>query len=137
MYRAQYAQKTAVQIYLSQQPRSAVVEMILAEGAPPEQAEELAKKYYLDYLFLRQTESQRQRKQAGMYRLIGLVFILGSFVLSCLTYLLLDDEQGSFIGYYGLLAFGMLALGKGLLDKRQAETTLQQLQEQQNSTNLI
>jgi hypothetical protein len=133
MYRAQYAQKTAVHMYFAQQPVTAVVEMIIAEGAEPEQAKELAKTYYLDYAFLRRTASLRQHKQAGMYRTIGLVFVLGSFVLSSLTYLLFDDEQGSFIAYYGLLAFGVLALGKGMLDKRQAEAQLQQLQEQESA----
>lgn len=129
MYRAKYAQQAAVRMYYNQESVEAVVQMVVAEGATPEEAEGLARKYYASYLFVRTTASQAKRKTANMLIPIGAVVAVGSVVLSCLMYLLIDDEKGSFIGYYGLLAIGLIALIKGLVDKRQAEVELQQLQE--------
>ena len=103
--------------------------MVVAEGAAPEEAEALAREYYASYLFVRTTASRAKRKTANMLIPIGAVVAAGSVALSCLMYLLIDDEAGSFIGYYGLLAAGLIALFKGVVDKRQAEAELKQVQD--------
>ena len=128
MYREKYAKKAAISLYRQGKPLTDVVQLLVEEGALPEQAPTLAHQYYQTYALLRIEDSKWKRKQASMYRTIGLVFIVGSIALSLLSYLLIDGG-GAFIGYYGVLAFGLLALIKGVLDARTAETELQQAQE--------
>ncbi len=134
MYRAQYAEKAALRMYHEQQPLAAVAQMVVAEGASPEEAAALAREYYAGYLFVRKTGIQAKRKTANMLIPIGAVLAVGSLALSVLMYLIIDDEQGSYISYYGLLAAGLIALTKGLLDKRQAEAELLHLQQQAKSS---
>jgi UDP-N-acetylmuramyl pentapeptide phosphotransferase/UDP-N-acetylglucosamine-1-phosphate transferase len=128
MYREKYAKSTAINLFRQGKPLTEVVQMLVVEGASPEQATPLAHKYYQTYALLRVEDSKRKRKQAGMFKTIGLVFTLGSLVLSILSYLLIDDG-GSFIGYYGVLGFGLLLWLKGVLDTRAAATELQQAQQ--------
>ncbi|MDB5270776.1 MAG: hypothetical protein JWP58_3816 [Hymenobacter sp.] len=116
MYRAKYAQQAAVRMYYDQQPVAAVAQMVVAEGAAPEEAEALAREYYASYLFVRTTASRAKRKTANMLIPIGAVVAAGSVSLSFLMYLLIDDG-------------GLIALFKGVVDKRQAEAELKQVQE--------
>jgi len=133
MYQAKHAQTTAVNMYLMRQPHAAVVKMIVAEGGPPEQADELAREYFADYLFLCTTANQRTQRKAARYRTIGFASVLGGFVLACLTYLASEDGKESLFFNYLLIAFRFLAIGKSLLDERQVEATLLQLQQQERA----
>lgn len=125
MYREKYGRKTALAMYAQAQPRVAIEKMLVEEGASPDQAISLADKYYQSHLLMQIEDARRQQKQAGMYITVGVVFAVGSVVLSCLSYLLIDDG-GSYIAYYGVLAFGVLAIIKGVVDKQRANRTGQQ-----------
>jgi hypothetical protein len=125
MYREKYGRQTAAAMYRVNKPTEEVAQMLLAEGAAPEQAAELAHTYYQQHLSRGIIASKKRLKEARMYQTVGLVLAGSSLFLSFLTYLLLDDG-GSFIGFYGLLAVGLLALTKGRLDKRSAAAALKQ-----------
>jgi hypothetical protein len=125
MYRETYGRQTAAVMYLAQQSALEVSQMLLAEGATPDQAAELAQTYYQQHLFRLELANQKKLKESGMYRLVGIVLIAGSIFLSFLFYLLIDDG-GSFVAYYGAFFSGVLALGKGILDKRHAQAALNQ-----------
>jgi hypothetical protein len=128
MYREKYGKKTALIMYAQEKPRATVENMLVEEGASPEQVPGLAAKYYQTYLLMQIEDGRRQQKQAGMYITVGVVFAVGSIVLSGLSYLLIDDG-GSYVAYYGVLAFGILAIVKGITDKQRAVKVGQQAQQ--------
>jgi hypothetical protein len=125
MYREKYGKKTAASMFAQGHSKAEVERMLVEEGAIPEQVAALATKYYKTHILLRADASRRRQKQAGMFITVGIVFAVGSLLLSALTYLLIDDGQ-SFVAYYGILAFGLMAIVKGVLDKRSALTELNQ-----------
>jgi hypothetical protein len=125
MYREKYGRQTAAAMYQVNKPVAGVAQMLLAEGATAEQAPALAQTYYQQHLSRGILATKKKLKEASMYQIVGVVLAGGSLFLSFLTYLLLDDG-GSFIGFYGLLTVGLLALLKGRLDKRSAEAALKQ-----------
>jgi hypothetical protein len=127
MYRATYAHKTAVKLYSQGKSQAEVENMLRAEGAPDDQVDALARTYFEDYQMLRVEAARAKRKRASQFVTIGAVLVGGGVFLSFMTYLLIDNEEGSFVGFYGVIGAGLFALVKGLLDKRQAEAQLQQL----------
>jgi hypothetical protein len=125
MNRENYGRQTAAGMYLAQKSVLEVSQMLLAEGVAPDQAAELAQTYYQQHLFRRELANKKKLKESGMYRLVGMVLIAGSIFVSFLFYLVIDDGN-SFIAYYGAFFSGLLALGKGIVDKRTAKAALKQ-----------
>lgn len=125
MYRENYGRQTAATMYLAQKPTAEVQQMLVAEGATPEQAEELAQTYYKQHLFRLYQAAKKKVETSRMYQLSGMVLIAASIFLSFVSYVMID-YQGSFIAFYGLAIWGVIALVKGTLDRRNAEQALEQ-----------
>ena len=123
MYREQYGRQTAAAMYQVGRPFEEVAQMLAAEGATAEQAGELADTYYQQYRYRQVIANKKKLKESKIYRLVGLVFVVGSLLLSFLTYLLIGDGQ-SFLVYYGLISIGSIASAKGLLDEKAAKAAL-------------
>ncbi|WP_156176382.1 hypothetical protein [Hymenobacter terrenus] len=87
----------------------------------------LARAYYDDYQTVRLAAARAQRKRADLFLAVGAVLVAASVFLSCMTYLMSDNEEGLFVGFYGLLGLGLFALLKGTVDKHRAKTELQRV----------
>ncbi|RSK24167.1 hypothetical protein [Hymenobacter metallilatus] len=124
MYREKYAQKQAIHLYTIGQSCQQVQEMLLLEGAAPEQAAPLALKYQKLQRLLATEDARKQLKTAGMLRTIGSVFAGGGIMLSLLSLVYLTNHV---VLYYGLIGLGVGLIIKSALDKKAAEKMLQQL----------
>jgi hypothetical protein len=121
MYREKYAQKRAIQLFTAGRGPE-VLPMLLEEGAAPDQAEQLALQYQTMQRLLAAEDARKKRKAAQMLITIGAVFMVGSVVLSLLSWLFLD---GRYVVYIGILLFGAGLLVKGTLEKQAADKLLQ------------
>ncbi|MDU0368845.1 hypothetical protein ACFPAF_00435 [Hymenobacter endophyticus] len=121
MYREKYAQGRALHLYTTGRPQE-VLPMLLEEGAPPEQAEQLALKYLKMQRLLATEDARKQLKTSQMLVTVGAVFLAGGMALTLLSLLFLG---GSYVIYLGVLLFGAGVLIKGTMDKQAARKRLQ------------
>ena len=113
-YREQYARREAIQMYARGQEKAAVVVMLQQEGAGAA-ADTLADSYKNDFAVLQQHQSRQIQKSAGVYRTVGIVFLVGALGYGLLTYWAYGN--GNFVVPSGLTIIGAIALIKGLADK--------------------
>jgi hypothetical protein len=114
-YREQYAKREAIHMYARGQDKEEVIAMLKLEGAG-ESAAEFADAYLEDFSFIKQHQSKKIQKSAGIYRTVGTVFLAGTLAYGLLTYWALGN--GSYVLLTGLAIAGIGFLIKGLVDQR-------------------
>jgi hypothetical protein len=115
MYREQYCQRRAIDMYASGKTKADVIQMLRAENAKETNLGALAEKFYQDYAFLRKEKRKHRRQNAERDIMIGSVISAAGVVLSLLSYLSIGS--GEFVLFLGIIITGVVFLGKGVIGK--------------------
>ncbi|MDJ1466827.1 hypothetical protein [Xanthocytophaga flava] len=115
MYRENYCQRRALELYTSGKTKADVITMLREENAIETELDRLADRFYHDYLFLQKEKRKQRRQKAEQNIMIGSVLLIGGFILTVLSYILIGT--GTYILCIGALVSGIVYLGMGLIEK--------------------
>ncbi|RTQ51463.1 hypothetical protein EJV47_06575 [Hymenobacter gummosus] len=103
MRRVKYSHQRATEMYTQGHPPADVAQMLVEEGATPEEAPGLARHYFRNFLLYQMDEQRRRSQSAETQKLGGGLLLAAGVVASLLAYLLMDHV---FLLFYGAILGG-------------------------------